>query len=119
MNELKSNLVAVHEHAREHLKRSAQYQKRQYNVGTRMRTFTVGQPVWVLRPTRKVGVCSKLTSPWKGPYVVVAVLDDVTYRVQAGRRAKPKVYHVDRLKSYKGRKPPAWFRPPDGASSEA
>ncbi len=109
--ELKEHLRDTHEQARKHLKKSAQYQKRNYNVGTRTPAYMVGQPVWVLRPTRKVGVCAKLTSPWKGPYVIVQVLDDVTCRVQAGPRATPKVYHVDRLKLYKGRRPPGWWRP--------
>ena len=38
-----------------------------------------GHAVWLYNPTRRIGVCSKLNSKWKGPYVVIRKLDDVTY----------------------------------------
>jgi hypothetical protein len=38
-----------------------------------------GQPVWTYEPARKVGICSKLTSPWKGPFIIEKQIDDVTF----------------------------------------
>ncbi len=111
VTDLRERLEEAHNEARHHLKKSAQYQKKNYDVRSSKRTFTVGDPVWVLRPTRKVGICSKLTSPWKGPCLVVERLDDVVYRVKMGRTTPPRVFHVDRLKKYKGRHLPRWCKP--------
>ena len=47
--------------------------------------------------------------PWEGPYLVVSVLSDVTYRIQRRRRAKAKVIHADRLKPYLGPALRSWI----------
>lgn len=50
----------------------------------------------------------KLMLPWEGPYLVVTVLSDVTYRIQKTARSKLKVVHSDRLKPYEGPELEAW-----------
>ena len=49
-----------------------------------------------------------LMLPWEGPYQVVKVLSDVTYRIQKTSRSKPQVVHEDRLKPYEGPELKAW-----------
>ena len=112
VQELRQNLMEVHEAARNALKLSARYQKKYYDHKARSRALEAGQPIWLLNPIRKKGVCSKLTSPWKGPYIVVKKIDDVTYLVQEGPRKTAKVHHIDRLKKYEGSSPPKWFKMP-------
>ena len=51
----------------------------------------------------------KLDCPWEGPYLVVSVLSDVTYRIQRSRRAKPKVIHAGRIKPYLGPALKSWI----------
>lgn len=34
---------------------------------------------------------------WKGPFVVLRKINDITYQTQQGRRFKPKIFHHDRL----------------------
>ena len=46
--------------------------------------------------------------PWEGPYLVVKVMSDVTYRIQKSSRSKPQVVHTDRLKPYEGPKLKPW-----------
>ncbi|MCG7866651.1 MAG: DDE-type integrase/transposase/recombinase [Candidatus Thiodiazotropha taylori] len=106
---LRSNMVKVHDVARRNLKIQSTYQKRHYDLKAKKQSFEPGQPVWLYHPTRRVGVCSKLTSKWKGPYVIIRKLDDITYLVKNSPKQKAKVYHVDRLLPYRGRNPPTWF----------
>ena len=42
----------------------------------------------------------KFGSGWTGPYLVIQRLSDLLYRIQASKRARPKVVHVDHLKKY-------------------
>ena len=107
--ELKQSLEKVHDFARKSLRKSTVYQKRHYDLRARKRSFTVGQPVWLYNPVRRVGVCSKLTCNWKGPFIITRKLDDTTYLVKTGDKLKPKVYHIDRLLPYKGNNIPLWF----------
>ena len=106
---LRDRLAKAHHVARRNLHAHAVYRKRRYNLKARKQSLEPGQPVWLYNPTRRVGVCSKLTSKWKGPYAVIRKLDDITYVVKNSPKQKAKVYHVDRLLPYRGRNPPTWF----------
>jgi hypothetical protein len=35
---------------------------------------------------------------WRGPFKVIAKITDVTYKINCGRKGKPKVIHVDRIR---------------------
>ena len=105
---LKKKLQENHEIARKCLKQAANYQKRHYDLKAKKRSFRTGQAVWVYEPARKVGICTKLTSPWKGPYIVEKKIDDVTYRVKRSMRQPSRIYHIDKLALYLGRNVPSW-----------
>ena len=100
---LQQNLSKSHSLARKHLKRNAEYQKKHYDIRDKKRDFKVGQPVWLHDSSRKVGVCHKLTSKCKGPYIVTRKLDDLTYLVKRSKKQLGKVYHIDRLLPYQGK----------------
>ncbi|CAG2197901.1 unnamed protein product [Mytilus edulis] len=102
--ELSQKLEVIHK-----LKLSSDRMKRNYDVGTKMQTFDVGDPVWLHNPRRVKGLCPKLQNNWEGPYIVVNKLNDVIYRIQKGPKMKPKVVHQDRLKPYLGENVPVWF----------
>ena len=110
IKELKESLVKTHELARKSLKRSVSYQKRHYDLRAKKRALPIGQPVWIYEPLRKVGVCTKLTSPWKGPFVITRRIDDVHYLVKRNKHQNPRVYHVDRLMEYRGGRVPDWMK---------
>ena len=109
VTQLRTRLSTAHEIARRNLHSQAVYRKRKYDLKASKQSLEPGQPVWLYNPTRRVGVCSKLTSKWKGPYVVIRKLDDVTYLVKNSPKQRAKVYHIDRLIPYRGRNPPRWF----------
>jgi hypothetical protein len=106
---LQQKLNHAHELCRSKLKKSADYQKRHYDLRAKKRRLSEGQAVWLHHPGRRPGVCSKLTAPWKGPYVITKRLDDITYLVKRSAKQMAKAYHIDRLLPYQGRNPPTWF----------
>ena len=103
---LRTKLAQTHDVARRNLRTHAVYQKRRYDLRARKQLFEPGQAVWLYNPTCRIGVCSKLTSKWKDPYMFIRKLDDITYLVKNSPKQKANVYHIDRLHPYWGRNPP-------------
>ena len=106
---LQERMTKDHTLARKNLKQNSDYQKRHYDLKAVKREFRIGQAVWLYDASKKVGVCHKHTSKWKGPYIITKKIDDVTYLVRRSRKTPGKVYHIDRLLPYQGRNPPTWF----------
>ena len=108
--DLQDNLRRCHSIARENLKKQAKYRKKYYDSKAKSRKLEINQPVWLHDTTRKIGVCNKLTNNWKGPYLVLKQLDDLTYLIRASPKMVPKVVHIDRLLPYRGSNLPKWFQ---------
>lgn len=108
VSNLKKKLEENYTIARKSLKKAAVYQKRHYDLKSRKNSFNVGQAVWIYDPSRKIGRCPKLTSKWKGPFIVEKKIDDTTYRVKRAGTKPSTVYHVDRLALYRGLNIPSW-----------
>ncbi|KAK3083689.1 hypothetical protein FSP39_001513 [Pinctada imbricata] len=102
-------LNEVHECARKALKKNAQYMKKRYDLKAKKCSLPVGMPVLIHDPTRKVGVCPKLCSIWKGPYIITKKIDDTKYKVRKSRQRSPMTYHIDRIIPYRGRSIPKWI----------
>ena len=109
VDDLKETLVSVHEFARKHVKKTANYQKKHYDSNAKVRKFKKGQCVWLHNPSRKKNVCSKLSMKWKGPFLVTDVLDDLVCLVKMSAKKKPKAIHIDRLCLYGGKNVPSWI----------
>ena len=102
-------LNEVHECARKALKKNAQYMKKRYDLKAKKCSLPVGMPVLIHDPTRKVGVCPKLCSIWKGPYIITKKIDDTKYKVRKSKQRSPMTYHIDRIIPYRGRSIPKWI----------
>lgn len=111
ISRLKKKLHQIHELGREKLKQSVKYQKKHYVIGARKKYYKEGQAVWLHDTSRKVGVCQKLAHRWKGPYVVIKKIDDLTYLGKRSRNLIGKIFDIDRLLPYHGRKPIKWYTP--------
>jgi hypothetical protein len=46
----------------------------------------------------KPGLTTKLACLWRGPFKVITKITDVTYKINCGRKGKPQVIHVDRIR---------------------
>ena len=75
-----------------------------YNRKVHGPTYQVNQKLLLHNPVVPVGKSSKFFSPWKGPYVILQCLNDVTYRIQKIATQKELVVQNDRLKLF--HKPP-------------
>ena len=97
---LKARLEAVRAVARDNLESAQQAQKATYDQGTKARTFSVGDKVWVRREV--LGPHQK--DPWGGPFPITRVLGPLTYDVQCGpgRRGR-KPIHINHLKGWVAR----------------
>ena len=106
--QLRTRIRGAHKRAEECLGKSAVRQKTAYNRKSNDHKLQVGDFVWLHDPAKKKGVSPKLQLRWKGPFLIVSKLSDVTMRIQMSPRAKPMVVHVDRLKPCHGVQQEKW-----------
>ena len=90
VNEVRFNLLRAHAIAHANLDASGQEYKRGTEHAATLAEYTKGQKVWVYRPYAPPKLSRKLYSPWYGPFVVVARLNYVTYRVRLQGSVKAK-----------------------------
>ena len=67
--------------------------------------YQVDQQVLLHNPVFPVGKSHKFFSPWKGPYVILQCLNDVTSRIQEIATQKELIVHYDHLELF--HEPPA------------
>eukprot|EP00731_Ephydatia_muelleri_P003091 Em0001g3091a len=73
-----------------HLQQAAQHQKAAYDRHTKVRSFQVGQPVWLSVPT-----AGKLDPRWEGKWKITRIMSPVTVEISDGNRVR--VVHVNRM----------------------
>ncbi len=117
--ELREKIRDMSERARYALHMSARRQKRYYDRKANGPVYKEGEFVWLYRNSRRTSLSRKLMLPWEGPYLVVKVMSDVTYRIQKTARSKLQVVHADRLKPYEGPQLKGWkYETPVAVESE-
>ncbi|KAG0718414.1 hypothetical protein GWK47_000798 [Chionoecetes opilio] len=99
---LKERMEEIHHQVRGNLRIAGEAMKTRYDRHTEVPVFQEGQQVWLYNPRRKKGQSPKLQSPWEGPYTVVEVISDVTFRIRRLPRRRTMVVHADRLWRYYG-----------------
>ena len=70
-------IKASYEAARENLGASILYYKRYYDVRAYQTSYDVGDLVYVLDPSNKPGVSTKLQPIYRGPYLVIKVYSPI------------------------------------------
>ncbi|XP_056017317.1 uncharacterized protein LOC130053777 [Ostrea edulis] len=81
--------------ARENLQSAQIRQTRTYDMRLHNHAYNVGDLVYMIDSSTKIGQLKKLRKPWIGPYVVEDKLSSVLHRIRD--RKKSKVVHHDRL----------------------
>ena len=105
---LRKVLREVHDLATKKLRSQLKYQQRAYDLKLQETHYEVGDFVYRLNGASKTGESKKLKPVWVGPFVVIAVLNPVLFRVKD--RKKEYVLHHDRLKRCEDRHIPLWLR---------
>ena len=96
---LRDSLEAAHHLARTHLQAAQRRQKDFYDRRVAGSPFSVGDRVLLSSTAVKRGLSPKLHPKWRGPYIVLAKINDVNYRVQlATGQGRHQVVHFNRLR---------------------
>lgn len=105
---LEEALSVCHQAARDNLGEAQLRQKRTYDIKSNTRSYEVGDVVYMVDTSSKVGQSKKLRKPWIGPFVIVYKFNHVLYRIQG--KKENKVVHHDRLKLCQDRDLPLWLK---------
>ena len=108
VDNLCTELTRTHQVVQERLKSTQRRQKKDYNLrGLREKSYDVGDLVYKRDQSTKIGVSSKLQSPYKGPYLVVKAQPPV-YAIQD--RKRESVVHHDKLLPCRSSEIPFWLK---------
>ncbi|VDI39650.1 Hypothetical predicted protein [Mytilus galloprovincialis] len=104
---LEKSLKSAHEIARNTLKTSQAKMKKDYDLRVFERQYAAGDLVYVLDTAQVKGKSKNLSSPWKGPGMLIDKITPFVYKVKLQR-----VFNTnhDRLKLCKDRNIPAWLQ---------
>ena len=99
----------VHESARGHMQLMSNRIKQRYDPLLEHQPLEAAEAMWLHNPQRKKGLTPKLQCPWQGPNIITKLINDFSYRIQLGPKAKPKVVHRNWLWRYSGINAPTWY----------
>ena len=107
VSKLTSRIQTAHDTARTKLQSNLERMKRDYDVRILTRNYDEGDIVYLLDSATVKGKCKKLSSPWKGPGLIVKKISASLFRIKL-KNAILVVNH-DRMKPCKTQKLPAWI----------
>ena len=84
-----------------HLVIAAERQKRDYDSRISSNIYSVGDLVYYLDSSQKIGFSLMLRSqPWKGPFVASKKFRDLLFEIMGQQKSNVRVVNHDRLKPY-------------------
>ena len=98
--QLQERFRNAYTHVRENLKKSAERQKKQYDLVQNLEIYKPNDKVLVKIYSRKKGVSPKLEPQWKGPCTILEKIGAVNYQIQIPPKRIVKIVHHDQLKPY-------------------
>jgi len=109
VEQMRERLVTAYTEVRQHMQRSAEKNKRYYDLGLRPKKFEVGQWVLYFNPRKLRGKQMKWCRQFEGPYLVITTPSSVTAKIQHTAKMTAKTVHIDKLKAYLGTPPRSWL----------
>ena len=106
---LRIKLRNAHEIARRMLRAAFATGKGIHDKHAKIRSFNIGDAVWLHNPHVRKGQTLKFAPYWHGPYIVIGKISTIVYRIQLSPRSRTKIIHIQRLKPYEGTMRPTWF----------
>ena len=107
VQQLETDMRLSHAAARTALKSAQRRQRAQYDPRTYTTKYEVGDAILLANSATKIGECKKLQPLWLGPYLVVAKISDILYKVATQK--KTYVIHHDRMRPCNDRSLPLWL----------
>ena len=108
---MRERSVAAFAEIRSSLKRSAERNKRYYDLGVKAKPFHIGQWVLYFNQRKLRGKQMNWIRQYEGLLMVVKVRSAVTAVIQQSAKAKPKTVHIGKLKEFLGKPPKKWSMP--------
>lgn len=100
---VRERLAKIHEIVRSVRNEAAAKMKQYYDQTATLAPFKPGDKVFLYQPQGKPGQSPKLTSPWRGPYTVLNIINDCNARIRKDTHPYSlSIVHIDRLISYPG-----------------
>ena len=96
VSELRDRLHSAFTEVRNNLQKYAEKNKTYYDLKGYGEKYKVGDLVYVMKKTKKIGVSPKLDVKWNGPYLVAQTLGTI-YEIQITSKSS-KLQHFDLLK---------------------
>ena len=104
------------------LRRSAERNKRYYDISVKTKSYEEGQWVLYFNLRKYRGIQMKWKRQYEGPYLITRVMSPLTVEIQRSAKARPKVVHVDKLREFLGIPPSSWLdthtAPDEGDASD-
>ena len=118
---LREKINYIHDFARLHLRSNMVTQQKDYDTRIVKNNYEVGDLVYYLDSTNKIGKSAKIKAEnWKGPFVVSRTISDLLFEIKGPPRTRNKILHHNRLKPYLSNQVPEWVgvvkhqvRPPE------
>ena len=105
--ELLTSMKTAHETARSTLQTSQKRMKRDYDLRVLLRPYAEGDVVYLLDTATLKGKSRKLSSPWKGPAVILKKISGSLYRIKL--RNAVFIANHDRMMPCRDRQLPDWI----------
>jgi len=117
--ELRDKAVEAFHDVRVSLQKSANRNKKYYDLGLKQQQFATGDWVLYFNPRKLRGKQMKWVRQFEGPFLVVSKPTSLTAKIQRSQKAQIRVVHIDKLKHFTGTPPKAWRLPDEIAGSSA
>jgi len=99
VEQVRDRTITAYTRVRQQLRRSAERNKRYYDVGLKPKQFNPGQWVFYFNPRKLRGKQMKWQRQYEGPYLVIANPTSLTAKIQRNAKSPAKAVHVDKLKN--------------------
>ena len=108
---MKQKLQETHQLMQEYMDVEHERQKTFFDCSKYGPNYKVGEEVLVFNPTVKKGETRKYTSFYRGPYLIVEIINNLNFKEEDKKTRKAIKVHYDRLKKYKTREKPFTSEP--------
>ena len=108
---MKQKLQETHQLMREYVDVEQERQKTYYHCSKYKQNYKVGEKVLVFNPTVKKGETRKSTSFYRGPYIIIVIINNLSSKVEDKKTRKTIKVHYDRLKKNETREKPSTPEP--------
>jgi len=106
---IRERMTTAYEETRTALRKTAERNKRYYDVRLRAKEYRKGQWVYYFNPRKFVGRQDKWERKYTGPFLIVGTPSPVTVQLQRRKGPKTTAVYVDKVKPFLGEVPKSWL----------